>query len=133
MTNEELEQIQAVCHEWLRQPGTSNGSRMTIPLGDSLSRTIEIEVRSLLTFDNVMITSVVDAETGSCYSKLIALPGEPGEFIDTPLDQITFNSTSPVEEQPSPLRATQKRYKDAMERLAETQQAEAESNAASAL
>ncbi len=121
MTEAELAHIQAVCHEWLRQPGTAKHSRMTIPAGGALSRAVELKISALLTFDNVLIMSAVDAETGACYTKLIGRQGEPGEFIDTPLDQIAFKSTSPVQEQPAPLRATQKRYRDAMERLSETQ------------
>ena len=124
MTKEELEQIQSVCRDWLRQPGVANGSRLIIPAGGAVSRTVELEVSSLLTFDNVTITSAVDADTGVCYSKLIAGQGESGETIDTPLEMITGGetspSTSPVPKQSAPLRATQKRYQDAMQRLAET-------------
>jgi hypothetical protein len=125
MTKEELERIQSVGREWLRQPGVANGSRLTIPAGGAVSRTVELEVRSLLTFDNVTIASVVDADTGVCYSKLIARQGEPGEFIDTPLDLIPLGPASPVQEQPASLRATQKRYQDAMQRLADTHDGDA--------
>jgi hypothetical protein len=120
MTQEELEQIQTICHEWLRQPGTSNGSCMTIPAGGALLRPVELEVRSLLTFDNVMITSAVDAVTGVCYSKLIARSGEPGEFIDAPLESVTSSAPLPEQERPAALRATQERYQDAMKRSAES-------------
>ena len=119
MTEAKLEHIQAVCRGWLRQSDTSTDSRMTIPAGGALSRTIEIKISALLTFDNVLIMSAVDAETGACYTKLIGRQGEPGELIDTPLDQISFNSTSPASGEPAPLRATQKRYQDAMERFAQ--------------
>lgn len=88
---------------------------MTIPAGGALSRTVEIKITALLTFDNVLIMSAVDAETGACYTKLIGRQGEAGQFVDTPLDQISFDSTSPVPKEPAPLRATQKRYQDAME------------------
>lgn len=125
MTKEELEQIQSACREWMRQPGVSNASRLTISAGSAVSRTVEVELRSLLTFDNMMITSAVDAETGACYLKLIARQGEPGEFIDAPLDSLALSRTSPDEGNPAPLRATQKRYQEAMLRLAETQQNEA--------
>lgn len=118
MTEKELKYIQAVCREWLRQSGTAKDSRMTIPAGGELSRAVELKISTLLTFDNVLIMSAVDAETGAGYTKLIGRQGEPGEFIDTPLDQITFNSTSPVPAQPVPLRDTQKRHQDAMEHLA---------------
>jgi hypothetical protein len=120
MTEEELERIQRACHEWLRQPGTSNGSRMTIPAGGVLSRNVEVEVRSLLTFDNVMIASAIDSETNACYSKLIAKQGGPGEFVDTPLSNIPRSSTLASQTKSAPPRATQKRYQDAMERLAGT-------------
>lgn len=90
---------------------------MTIPAGGALSRTVEVKISALLTFDDVLIMSAVDAETGACYTKLIGRQGEAGDFMDTPLDQIAFNSPSPVEEQPVPLRATQKRYEDAMKRV----------------
>jgi len=129
MTKEELEQIQSVCRDWLRQPVVANGSRLTIPAGGAVSRTVELEVSSLLTFDNVTITSAVDADTGVCYSKLIARPGESGEFIHASLEMITAGetspSTSPTQKQSAPLRATQKRYQDAMQRLAETHDGDA--------
>ena len=123
MTKEELEQVQTICHEWLRQPGTANGSRMTIPAGSELSHPVELEARSLLTFDNVMITSAVDAATGVCYSKLIARAGEQGELLDAPLEMIIASSPSPDDERPTALRATQQRYQDAMKRGAESQPA----------
>ncbi len=103
---------------------------MTIPAGGALSRTIEVKISALLTFDNVLIMSAVDAETGVCYIKLIGRQGEPGEVIETPLDQIIINSASPVEEQPP--RATQKRYQDAMERLPSMQQGGANKDIVSA-
>src|SRR6185436_19239506 len=117
---------------WLRQPGTSHGSRMIIPAGGALWRNVEVEVSSLLTFDNVLIRSAVDVKTGACYTKLIGRQGEPGDFIDTPLDRITSSSTPPNQEPPAEMRATQKRYLDAMERLAETQRNEADKGITSA-
>lgn len=123
MTQEELERIQAVCREWLRQSGTANGSRLTIPAGEAVVRAVELEVRSLLTFDNVLIASAVDADTGACYLKLIAKQGESGEFIETPLDRISL--PAPTHEPPTPLRGTQKRYQEGMKRFAETQQSDA--------
>ncbi len=120
MVEDELKQIQHACHEWLRQPGTSHGSRMTIPVCGAISRPIQLEVRALLTFDNVLITSAVDSSTGVCYSKLIGEPLEPGEFVDTPFDQLALQSTPMGEELPTPLRATQERYHDAMKRLSES-------------
>jgi hypothetical protein len=106
---------------------------MTIPAGGALSRTVEIKISALLTFDKVLIMSAVDEETGVCYTKRIGRQGEPGELINTPLDQITFKSTSAIEGQRGPLRATQKRYQDAMERLAKSQQAAAKENIASSI
>ena len=97
---------------------------MIIPAGGALSRDVEVVVSSLLTFDNVLIRSAGDAETGVCYTKLIGRQGEAGEFIDTPLDRITSNPTPPDPEQPAAMRATQKRYQDAMERFAKTRQSE---------
>lgn len=88
---------------------------MTIPAGGALSRTVEIKISALLTFDDVLIMSALDADSGACYTKLIGRQGEPGEIIDTPLDQITFKAASAVQGQSAPLRATQKRYQDAME------------------
>ena len=117
MTEEELKQTQSACREWLQRADTSKDSRLTIPAGGALSRAIEVKISALLTFDNVLIMSAVDAETGACYTKLIGRQGEPGELIDAPLDQMTSNSTSAVPGQPIPLRATQKRYHEAMERL----------------
>jgi hypothetical protein len=114
MTNEELEHIQTVCRGWLRQSDTANGSRMTIPAGGALSRTVEVGVTSLLTFDNVLILSAVDAETGTCYTKLIGQHGTPGAFIDTPLDRITAKPATPEQIPPAAMRATQKRYREAM-------------------
>ena len=81
MTKAELEHIQTVCHEWLRQPGVSQNSRRTISSSSGLSRAVELKITGLLTFDDVLITSVIDAETGTCYTKLIGRPGEAGEFL----------------------------------------------------
>lgn len=119
MTQEELEHIQSVCRGWLRQPGTANRSRLTIPSGGALPRTIEVVAGSLLTFDNVLIVSALDAETGACYTTMLAPQGKPEEFIDTTLDTFKANSTRPVPQQPAPMRATQQRHHDAMQRLSE--------------
>lgn len=133
MTKEELEHIQAVCRGWLRQTDTSKDSRLTIPAGGALSRDVEVKITALLTFDNVLIRSAVDTETGACYTKLLGRQGEPGHFIDTPLAMLTSDSTASVAGVPPPLRATQKRYQDAMERLAETEQANAKAIVASSI
>lgn len=122
MTDEELKHIQAVCRGWLRQPGTANRSRMTIPAGGALSRTVEVVVGSLLTFDNVLFMAALDAETSACYTTMIVPQGQPEEFIDTPLDKFLAYSTPPVQQPSAPLRATQQRYHDAMQRLAESSQ-----------
>ena len=126
MTNEELEHIQAFCHQWLREPGASHASRRTIPAGGALSHPIELEISELLTFDNVLIKSAIDAKTGTCYTKLIGRQGEPGEFVDTPLDKTNSNPTPVDPEQPAAMRATQQRYQTAMKRLAETQPGDAD-------
>jgi len=88
MTRDELEQIQTACHEWLRHDGARDGSRLTISASHANSTDVHVEVRSILTFDNVLIQSVVDCDTGVCYTKLIGPHGEAGEFIDTPLEMI---------------------------------------------
>ena len=95
MTRDELEQIQTKCHEWLRQAGTAEGSRMTIPAAGAISNEVHLGVSSILTFDNVLIRSVVDTATGVCYTKLIGPHGEAGEFIDTPFEMITATATPP--------------------------------------
>lgn len=126
MTQAELEHIQQVCHEWLRQSGSSKGSRLTVPASDELRDPVELEIKSILTFDNVLITSAVDSNTGTCYTKLITSPGEDGVFFDTPFEQIAA-AALPREVKPEPaLRATQKRYRDALSRLAESQRAQAD-------
>lgn len=121
MTQAELEHIQSVCHEWLRQPGVSQDSRKTIPSSDALSRTVELKITGLLTFDDVLITSVIDAETGTCYTKLIARPGEAGEFFDTPFERIAPDTASLVKEPDKVLTATRQRYQDAMARLRDSE------------
>jgi hypothetical protein len=126
MTNEELEHIQAFCHQWLREPGASHASRTTIRAGGAMAHPIELEISELLTFDNVLIKSANDAKTGTCYTKLIGRQGEPGEFVDTPLDKTNSNPTPVDPEPPAAMRATQQRYQTAMKRLAETQPGDAD-------
>jgi hypothetical protein len=121
VTYEELQHLQAFCHQWLREPGTSHASRKTIPAGGALSHPIELEISELLTFDNVLIKSAIDAKTGTCYTKLIGRQGEPGGFVDTPLDRIYSKPTLVDPEQPAAMRPTQQRYQTAMKRLSETQ------------
>jgi len=127
MTQAELEHIQQVCREWLRQSGTSKGSRLTVPATHQLREPLELEIKAILSFDNVLITSVVDVNSGACYTKLIASAGEEGVFFDTPFEQIASAAAAARELKAEPvLRATQKRYQDALSRLAETQLAQAE-------
>jgi hypothetical protein len=120
MTKAELEHIQTVCHEWLRQPGVAQDSRRTIS-SSALSRLVELKITGLLAFDNVLITSAVDAETGICYTKLIARPGEAGEFFDTPFESIAPDTASLVKEPEKVLTATRARYQDAMARLRDSE------------
>lgn len=121
MTKAELEHIQSVCHEWLRQPGLSRDSRRTISSSSTLSRDVELKITGLLTFDDVLITSVIDAETGTCYTKLIARPGEAGEFFDTPFESISPDTVWLVKEPEKVLTATRQRYQDAMARLRDSE------------
>ena len=121
MTKAELEYIQTICHDWLRQPGVSQDSRMTIPSSSALSRAVELKITGLLTFDDVLITSVIDAETGTCYTQLIARPGEAGEFFDTPFESIAPDTDSLVKEPEKVLTATRARYQDAMARLRDSE------------
>jgi len=113
MTQEELEYIQTVCRAWLKQPDTSQESRLVVPQGDSLSRAVELEVKALLTFDDVLIKSAADAETGANYTRMLSQPNGPDEFFDTPFEMITVPAPPPA---PTPLRATQKRHQEAMAR-----------------
>jgi len=126
VTYEELQHLQAFCHQWLREPGASHASRRTIPAGGALSHPIELEISELLTFDNVLIKSAIDAKTGTCYTKLLGRQGEPGEFFDTPLDRINSNPTPVDPEPPAAMRPTQQRYQTAMKRLSETQPGDAD-------
>ena len=131
MTKEELKQIQSICREWLRQPDTAKDSRLSIPAGDALSRAFALRVSALLTFDNVLILSANDAETGVCYAKLIREPDGAEEIFDTPFEKIPTESI--VDSEPAPERETQKRYREAMEQLAETQRRDAAEAAAHAV
>jgi hypothetical protein len=126
VTNEELQHIQAFCHQWLREPAASHASRRTLPAGSALSHPIELQISELLTFDNVLIRSAIDSKTGTCYTKLIGRLGEPGQFVDTALDTINSNPTLVNPEQPAAMRATQQRYQTAMKRLAEKQLGDAD-------
>ena len=119
MTREDLEHIQSVCREWLRQPGTGKDSRLTIPSGEALSRPVELKIEAFLTFDNVRITSAVDAETGAHYTRRIGEFGQPEIFIDTPFEEIPAPPSEPPAR--AALRVTQKRYQEAMDRIAESE------------
>jgi len=92
MTKEGLEQIQSVCREWLQRVGTSQQSRLTIPAAAALSRPVELKINAFLTFDNVLIMSADDAETGACYAKVIRQPDGTEEIFDTPLDRVAASS-----------------------------------------
>ena len=102
ITEEELKRIQSLCHDWLSDPSTNRDSRLTIPAGVVVPHAITIEIKSILTFDDVMITSAEDAEAGTCYTKLIGKSGQPGEFIDTPLEMITATTARPAPPEQSP-------------------------------
>ena len=117
MTKEELEHIQAACRDWLQQPATTSGT--IIPAAGPLARPVEVERKGILTFDNVLITSAIDAESGVCYTKLIEQPDGVSEFFDTPFEKLDPRSPPTADSQPAPTRATQRRYHDAMQRLAE--------------
>jgi hypothetical protein len=132
MTKEELEHIQAVCRRWLWQPDASKDSHLTIPPGGALTRAIEVKISALLTFDNVLIMSADDSETGTCYAKLIRQPDGLEEVFDTALENIAAESVAPHAVDSPPLRATQQRYQEAMESLAQTQQRESEGDASPA-
>jgi hypothetical protein len=123
MTKAELEHIQTVCHEWLRQPGVAQDSRRTIS-SSALSRPVELKINGLLTFDDVLIKSVIDAETGTCYTKLIARPGEAGEFFDTPFESIARDTAALVKGPEKVLTATRARYQDAMARLRDSERSD---------
>jgi len=79
----------------LSNSATTSDSRLTIPAGVALPHVITIEIKAILTFDNVLITSAVDAETGMCYTKLIGKSGEAGTFIDAPFEMISRESRGP--------------------------------------
>lgn len=114
ITKAELEYIQEICHEWLWRPATANGSQLTIPAGGELARAFELKIIGVLTFDNVLILSAADAQTGACYAKLIRQPDGPEAVFDTPFEKLAV-SVSPSE--PAPLRATQQRYQEAGARV----------------
>lgn len=88
INEEQFKQIQSLCREWLSDPTTNRESRLTIPAGGGVSESITIEFKTILTFDNVLITSAVGVESGTCFTKLIGKSGEPGTFIDAPFDMI---------------------------------------------
>lgn len=124
MTKAELEHIQSLCHEWLLQPGVSQDGRKTIPSSNALSRAVELKITALLTFDDVLITSVSDAETGTCYTKLIASFGEAGEFFDAPFESIAPDTASLVSEPAKVLTATRERYQEAMASLRDSERSD---------
>ena len=126
MTKDELEQIQEFCREWLRRADSATGSRLTIPAGGALSRPFELKINGLLTFDNVLILSADDAETGACYAKLIRQPDGLQEVFFTPIEKIAEDSAAASDPAPAPMRATQKRYQETMERVHEMQRRDAD-------
>lgn len=117
MTKEELEYIQAVCRDWLQHPGAPT-NKTIISAAGPLSRPVEVERHGILTFDNLRITSAVDAETGVCYTKLLEQPDGVSEFFDTPIEKIAPDQ-GPLNVSEPPMRASQKQYQDAMRRLEE--------------
>jgi hypothetical protein len=120
MTYEQLNYIQNACREWLREAGS--GSRTLIPANGPLSRPVEVELKGILTFDNVRITSAVDAETGICYTKLIEQPDGLSQFFDTPFEKLVVtDSTATDLGQFGAMRPTQKQYHDRMQRVASEQ------------
>jgi hypothetical protein len=123
MTKAELEHIQSLCHEWLQQPGVSQDGCKTIPPSNALSRAVELKITALLTFDDVLITSVSDAETGACYTKLIASFGEAGEFFDTPFESLAPDTASLVSE-PAKVRTATRRYQEAMASLRDSERSD---------
>jgi hypothetical protein len=125
MTKEELEHIQAVCRERLRRPDTSEDCCLVIPAGGALSCAIELKVSALLTFNNVLIMSANDSETGICYTKLIRQSDGLEEVFNTPFEKIAADSVAPGAPKPLLMRAAQRRYQEAMERFGGTQQADA--------
>ena len=100
---------------------------MVIPAGGALSRAIELKVSALLTFDNVLIMSANDSETGICYTKLIRQADGLEEVFDTPFEKIAADSVASRTPKPPMMRATQRRYQEAMDRLVGTRQANANS------
>ena len=92
MTKDELEQVQSIIRQWMSEPTTHSDSRLTIPSGIVADRAIVIEIKSLLTFDNVLVESAVDADSGLCYTKRIGPSGKAGEFIDTPFEMLALET-----------------------------------------
>jgi len=88
MTNEELKHIQAICRDWLTQPGTSIESRLTILPGGPLRHTVEIELKSIMTPDSTTITSAVDVATGANYAGVVKQPGKSVVFLENPFENI---------------------------------------------
>ncbi|HEV7680795.1 MAG TPA: hypothetical protein VGO68_01635 [Pyrinomonadaceae bacterium] len=115
MTKEELEYIQAVCREWLQQPSAAS-SKTVIAAAGPLSQPVEVERSGILTFDNVLITSAVDTETGVCYTKLIKQPDGLSEFFDTPSEKIAADENPVTVSEPA-IRTTRKKYHDAMQQV----------------
>ena len=103
MTKEELDYIQTACRESLQQPGRATGSRITISADGPLSRPVEVELKGILTFDNVRITSAVDAETGVCYTKLLEQPDGISEFFDRPREKLAPDPTPTNVSEPAPM------------------------------
>lgn len=126
MTKQELEYIQAACRVWLQQPG-ADMSRTIIPAAGPLSRPVEVARSGVLTFDNALITSAVDVETGVCYTKLIEQTEGVSEFFDTPSEEIAPDR-NPVNVSEPAMRNTQKKYQDAMRR-SEEERCDAEATA----
>jgi len=114
MTKDELEQIQLIIRQWMSEPTTRSDSLLTIPSGIVSDRAIVIEIKSLLTFDNVLIESAVDTDSGLCYTKRIGPSGKPGEFIDTPFEMLP-GETAPTSEPALPANFSHRAQQPAIE------------------
>lgn len=87
-TDEQIRHIQSICREWLSNPATTRDTLFIMPADDVVPHAVSIEIQGILTFDDVLIRSAVDAETRVCYTKHISRWGDPGTFIDAPSEMI---------------------------------------------
>ena len=87
-SDEQIRHIQTTCREWLSNPATTRDTLFIIPADNVVPHSVSIEIQGILTFDDVLIRSAVDAETRVCYTKHISRWGDAGTFIDAPLETI---------------------------------------------